>query len=148
MQRKERVLEELIKDSSRSDRQIAKAINISQPTVTRKRTELEKSGIIQKYQAMPNFIAIGFCIIDFMKLSSLHGRTVELQSFLKNRPEIIMQLGIGNPSIIILTAHKTFNDVAAFRQALLNNATIDSETLFHATDFVNPFNLTKFAKTL
>jgi DNA-binding Lrp family transcriptional regulator len=43
------VLNELIKNSSRSDHKLAKAIGVFQPTVTRLRNQLEKEGYIQEY---------------------------------------------------------------------------------------------------
>lgn len=40
-----KLLFELMKDSHRSDRQLAKALGVSQPTVTRRRAMLEKNYI-------------------------------------------------------------------------------------------------------
>ena len=37
-----KLLSELMKDSRRSDRQLARALGVSQPTITRTRTKLEK----------------------------------------------------------------------------------------------------------
>ena len=44
-----KVVVELMKNSRRSDRELARAIGMSQPTVTRTRTGLEKRGIIKEY---------------------------------------------------------------------------------------------------
>ncbi len=44
-----KVVVELIKNSRRSNRELARAIGMSQPTVTRTRTGLEKQGIIKEY---------------------------------------------------------------------------------------------------
>ena len=57
------VLHELIKNSKRSDHQIAKVLGISQPTVTRLRSQLEKQGYIQEYTAIPNFAKVGYEIM-------------------------------------------------------------------------------------
>ncbi|MDH5483182.1 MAG: Lrp/AsnC family transcriptional regulator [Candidatus Bathyarchaeota archaeon] len=46
---------ELMKDSRRSDRDLAKVIETSQPTVTRTRTKLEKEGYIKEYTMIPDF---------------------------------------------------------------------------------------------
>ena len=53
------LLFELMKDSHRSDRQLAKALGISQPTVTRRRAMLEDS-TIEGYTVIPKFGQIGF----------------------------------------------------------------------------------------
>jgi DNA-binding Lrp family transcriptional regulator len=48
-----KLLFELMKDSHRSDRQLAKALGISQPTVTRRRTMLEEN-LIEGYTIIPS----------------------------------------------------------------------------------------------
>jgi DNA-binding Lrp family transcriptional regulator len=58
-----RVLAELMKNSRRSDRELAKVLAVSQPTVTRTRTRLEKSGVIKEYTLVPNFKEIGYQIM-------------------------------------------------------------------------------------
>jgi DNA-binding Lrp family transcriptional regulator len=55
-----KVLSGLIKNSKISDRELAKTIGVSQPTVTRARTRLEKNGYIQEYTAIPNFAKLGY----------------------------------------------------------------------------------------
>jgi len=44
-----KILHELIKNSSRSDHEIAKVIGVSQPTVTRLRNQLEKEGTVRLF---------------------------------------------------------------------------------------------------
>ena len=48
-----KLLSELIKNSHRSDRELAKAIGSSQPTTTRLRNKLEKEGYIREYTIIP-----------------------------------------------------------------------------------------------
>jgi DNA-binding Lrp family transcriptional regulator len=55
-----RLISELMKNSHRSDRELAKMIGISQPTVTRARSRLEKEGIIKEYTMIPDFRKLGF----------------------------------------------------------------------------------------
>ena len=57
MKKKEmRLLVELIKNSCRSDRNLAKVLGTSQPTVTRMRNKLVKEGIIQEFTVIPDFV--------------------------------------------------------------------------------------------
>lgn len=58
-----KVLSELMKDSRRSDRELARAIDSSQPTVTRTRTRLEKKGYIKEYTMIPDFHKLGYEIM-------------------------------------------------------------------------------------
>jgi len=55
-----RILAELMKNSRRSDREIARAIGSSQPTITRTRRKLEKEGYINEFTVIPNFNKIGY----------------------------------------------------------------------------------------
>jgi DNA-binding Lrp family transcriptional regulator len=57
-ERMAKLLRELIRDSRRSDRELAKAIGASQPTVTRNRKLLEE--YIRSYTIVPEFSRIGY----------------------------------------------------------------------------------------
>jgi DNA-binding Lrp family transcriptional regulator len=61
-----KVLAELIKNSRRSDRDIAKSVGTSQPTVSRIIKKLEKEGIIKEYTIIPNFKKLGYQIMAFL----------------------------------------------------------------------------------
>jgi DNA-binding Lrp family transcriptional regulator len=60
---------ELMKNSRRSDRELARTLGVSQPTVTRTRARLEKEGFIKEYTIVPDFSKLGFGIMSvfFMK---------------------------------------------------------------------------------
>ena len=58
-----KLISELMKNSRRSDRDLAKTIRSSQPTVTRLRRKLEKEGYIQEYTAIPDFRKLGYKIM-------------------------------------------------------------------------------------
>jgi DNA-binding Lrp family transcriptional regulator len=65
-----RLISELMKNSRRSDRELAKVIGVSQPTVSRMIDRLEKEGVIKEYTMIPDFAKLGFEImsIDFARL--------------------------------------------------------------------------------
>ena len=60
-----RLIGELVKDCRRSDRDLAKALGVSQPTISRIRTKLEKEGIISEYTAIPDFRKLGYEMLIF-----------------------------------------------------------------------------------
>ncbi len=66
----QQLLRELLKNSKRSDRELAKVLKVSQPTITRTRHKLEKSGMIQDYTIVPDFRKMGFEIlaINFVRI--------------------------------------------------------------------------------
>lgn len=65
-----RLIGELMKNSRRSDRDLAKALNVSQPTVSRTIKRLEREGIIKEYAMIPDFTKLGYELmsISFVKM--------------------------------------------------------------------------------
>lgn len=75
-----KLIAELMKNSRRSDRELAKATGLSQPTVSRLRIKLEKEGYIKEYTIIPNLEKFGYEImaITFIKLKkALTSKQVE-----------------------------------------------------------------------
>lgn len=58
-----KLIPELMRNSRRSDRELARILGTSQPTVTRIRTKLEKEGFIREYTIIPDFCRIGYTLI-------------------------------------------------------------------------------------
>ena len=58
-----RLISELMKNSRKSDRELAKIMGVSPSTVTRARTRLEKTGVIREYTMIPDFCALGYNIM-------------------------------------------------------------------------------------
>jgi len=54
------LLYELMKNSKRSDRELAKVVKVSQPTITRMRKNLEKKEYIREYTIVPAVEKLGF----------------------------------------------------------------------------------------
>jgi len=61
-----KVLAELMRNSRKSDRELAKVVGVSQPTVTRVRTKLEREGIIKEYTLIPDFRKLGYELMAFL----------------------------------------------------------------------------------
>jgi DNA-binding Lrp family transcriptional regulator len=59
-----KLISELMKNSKNSDRELAKIIGVSQPTITRTRSRLEKEGYIKEYTMIPDFSKLGFEIMS------------------------------------------------------------------------------------
>jgi DNA-binding Lrp family transcriptional regulator len=72
-----RLLFALIKGANRSDREIARVLKTSQPTVSRSRRNLEKQGYIGEYTIIPDLSKMGY---DFI--------AVTLISFAEDSPEL------------------------------------------------------------
>jgi DNA-binding Lrp family transcriptional regulator len=115
------LLSELMKNSRRSDRELAKAIGSTQPTVTRTRRKLEKLGVIREYTAIPDFSKLGYELLSLtfvkMKVNLSSEQENEVQKFLSRfmeeypHAELISAWGIGlNKDFVFVTFFKDFSD--------------------------------------
>jgi DNA-binding Lrp family transcriptional regulator len=87
-----RLLHALTKGARKSDRELARVLKVSQPTVTRKRAVLEKEGYIKEYTIIPDLVKMGY---DFVAVTFL--------SFAEDRPELFdkaREWTKGKPSVI------------------------------------------------
>ena len=157
-----KLLFELMKDSRRSDRQLAKALGVSQPTVTRRRALMEEN-FIEGYTIIPKFGKIGFEIAAFTFLKSkLKQKTGQerddamkkMEEWYLNRSDVILVTdgrGMGWDAVCV-SLHKSFSDFAEFTKAQdseLSDWIIESQTF--NTDLkkgiaIKPFNLKYLAK--
>lgn len=63
-----RLMSELMKNSRRSDRELAKALGVSQPTVSRTIKKLETEGYIKEYTMIPDFSKLGYKIMGITSI--------------------------------------------------------------------------------
>jgi len=111
---------ELIKNSRRSDRELAKAIGTSQPTATRLRSKLERDGSIKEYIAVPAFQKLGYALMatTLLKLNRkyfLHRQDFDVEKAYKKLQEIPNSLvvladwGMGaGYDVVVISFHPTY----------------------------------------
>jgi DNA-binding Lrp family transcriptional regulator len=124
-----KLLSELMRNSRRSDRELAKAIGVSQPTISRTIQRLEKEGYIQEYTAIPDFNKIGFGLLavtiikfgrmvneeDFDKLIK-EGRNLDKKVGL---PIVMITRGLGSAyDMIIFSLHESYSSYTKIMAAL------------------------------
>jgi DNA-binding Lrp family transcriptional regulator len=119
-----KILWELVKNSRRSDRELAKILGISQPTESRRRTILEKT-LIDGYTAIPKWENLGYeiLVMTFVKIKAEIASKEKYETtrkkgsqWLMNQPNIIMAgacRGIGVDSFMI-SLHKNYSDYDDF----------------------------------
>jgi DNA-binding Lrp family transcriptional regulator len=61
-----RLIAELMKNSRRSDRELAKVLHVSQPTVSRTVSKLMKEGYIKEFTIIPDFKKLGFQVMSII----------------------------------------------------------------------------------
>jgi DNA-binding Lrp family transcriptional regulator len=112
-----KLLFELMKNSKRSDREIAKIIGVSQPTITRMRQRLEKKAIAE-YTVIPDWKELGFEIVafTFVKATRKPELDKKTREWTMNSPNVIFAAGgegMGTDCAMI-SFHRNFSDFSSF----------------------------------
>jgi len=100
------ILNALLSDCKRSDREIANMANVSQPTVSRARQRLEKAGTIKAYMAIPDYAKLGF---PFGAIITGQFPIIHDESIVVSASTIS-----GDTDVMLVTLHKTIEDHNAF----------------------------------
>lgn len=156
-----KLLKELIRNSRRSDRELARTLKVSQPTVTRNRKLAE--GFIRSYTIVPEFRKIGYEIlaITFAKAKTYDRK--EIQSKLESAKKWVMQRpnvflasdgeGLGKDTVM-LSLHKDYSKYADFiREYTINFADFTSDVQSFIVSLetgmiIKPFDLKYLAEDL
>jgi DNA-binding Lrp family transcriptional regulator len=130
-----KLLYELIKNSRRSDRDLAKVLRFSQPTVTRTRRKLEDEKYILQYTAVPDFTKLGFelAAFTFAQWTSQEAGAELPYKGLEKDPRVIFIAegsGIDGKNAIIITVHKNYTDYSDFIAALREKTKIQTMNSF------------------
>jgi DNA-binding Lrp family transcriptional regulator len=131
-----KLVSELLKESRRSDRELAKAVGISQPTVTRTRVRLEEEKLIREYTVIPDFRKLGFEILAVSLLAfDKEPDSKELGKALNVFQNIVMfESGLGlKYSYVVVSLHEDYSSYAEFERRLKQN---DSWTVTDSASFL------------
>jgi len=126
-----RLLSELFKDSKRSDRELAKVLKVSQPTVTRTRHKLEKEGLVRQYTIIPDFVRMGFKILAISCFKSrLNKESAEYERVAAiSKPNVVYAAecsGMGMNAVVV-SLHKSYFDYVDFARELRSEVGDDLE---------------------
>jgi Lrp/AsnC family leucine-responsive transcriptional regulator len=119
-----RILAELMRNSKVSDRQLAKRVGVSQPTVTRRRARLEQ-GIINGYTTVPHWTNLEYEVlaITLIKIRQAAGTKQEYKpvrrrgkEWLMSQPNVIMAGGCrgSGANSFMISVHKSYSEYDEF----------------------------------
>jgi DNA-binding Lrp family transcriptional regulator len=150
----------LLRNCRKSDRELAKLIGVSQPTVSRTRTRLEKEGVI-RYTGAADLRKLGYDIIAISFGNWKHPqypdvKELKTQDFLTKHPNVIFaSTGRGfNSDRVSISVHKTYSDYSAFVQELRSDwgehVTLTGSFLMslRSDNVIRPISLTYLAECL
>jgi DNA-binding Lrp family transcriptional regulator len=120
-----RLLAELLKNSKKSDRELGKILGLSQATVSRTRSKLERDGVIQEYTIIPDFTKLGIELLaitfgvwspEKIKEYSEGERVEKAKRFLSDYPNAIFaSSGEGlEKGRVVISLHKNYTEYAKF----------------------------------
>jgi len=156
-----KILSELLKNSRISDRQLAEKIGMSQPTVSRRRSGLEKT-LIEGYTVVPKLKKMGFEIMALTFIADrrealTRGRLEEAQKKAREwhskRPNVIYAgagQGMGWNGVMV-SVHKSYSDYVRFKaehDKELGEYLADTQSFIMEVDpdtALKPFNLSYLA---
>jgi DNA-binding Lrp family transcriptional regulator len=148
-----KLISELFKSSDRSDRQLAKVLGVSQPTVSRMLQRLKKEGVIKEHTIIPDFRKLGIELVaitfgvwspENIKEYSEDERVEKATRFLSGHPNVVFaSSGQGlRRGRMVITLHKDYADYSQFmRQAKrewASSVDLESFIISLATD-IAPF---------
>lgn len=119
------VLKELLKNSRLSDREMARRLGSSQPTITRTRNQLEKEAYIKSYTIVPDFAKLGYQILAFTFIKMKSYPSVEevekaaklATEWVGKRHNVIFTAdgeGLGGKDLIMISFHRDYPRYADF----------------------------------
>lgn len=129
-----KLLYELMKNSKRSDRDLAKILKVSQPTITRTRKKLQDTGYIRGYTVLPDLAKLGYEIAAFTFMNIAQSDIKAGIKEIKENPKILFAStgnGLRGFNCTIISLHKDFTD---FDQFMLD---IRSKWATNTTDIEN-----------
>ncbi len=118
------LLYELMKNSKRSDRELAKVVDVSQPTITRLRKGLEQINLIREYTVLPALDKLGFEVLAFNYVEAgavQHGGAKTSLSWVAENSKILFASsgeGLSGKTLMMISIHKDFSSFTEFSREL------------------------------
>ena len=159
-----KLLSELMKNSRRSDRDLARRIGTSQPTVTRVRTRLEKEGYIREYTMIPDFQKLGYelAALTFANLregltpeevdqARKKGREMEQKTAFQSMM-ILRGIGLGH-ELVLASFHPDYSSFISFTRMIkqfpfVNTSSVESFLISLADEHYRHLTFSTLAKHL
>jgi len=159
-----RLISELMKNSRRSDRELAKVLGTSQPTVSRMIQRLQNEGKVKAYSMIPDFAKLGFSVMaaTFIKTGTAMPSDVadalvkavrEVEK--KRGSKVIMHVrGIGmGYDVMVVSVHESYSAYVEAIKEIREAASQRFEGVetfladLHETKY-DPLSMSKFADYL
>lgn len=114
-----RVLEEYVRDSRQSYREIARRLGISSGTVASRAKELEEKGIIEKYTVQLNHEKLGYELTAITEIIISEGMMLEVGEEISKISGALRVYNItGDADILVVARFKTRSQLSDFTKKI------------------------------
>lgn len=115
-----KVLEEYLRDSRQSIREVARRIGVSSGTVASRIKELEDSGIVRRYSALLDYEKLGYELTAITEVIVSEGKMLDTGQEISKMKQACGVYNItGDSDIIIIAKFKTRKDLSDFTKKVL-----------------------------
>lgn len=120
-----KLLHELLRDSSRSDRELAKVLGVSQPTISRMRKRIVEEEMIKGYTVIPDFFKMGYSILAFTFVNTTNSFAPKekrkkwikkVRTWMMNKPNVVFADNCRGMDVdgALISFHKSYHDFDVF----------------------------------
>jgi DNA-binding Lrp family transcriptional regulator len=118
-----KVLEEYLKDSTQSFREIARKIEVSSGTVASRVKDMEEKGIIKKYTTLLDYEKLGYELTAVTEIIVSEGMMIEVGENISNIRQTIGVYNVtGDSDILVIAKFKSRQDLSDFTKTILKMA--------------------------
>jgi DNA-binding Lrp family transcriptional regulator len=116
-----KILAELLLNSNRSNRELARAIGVSAATVINHIQRLESAGVITDYTVMLDFERLGYELTVIMTVTVSRGKLLETQREIAKLPYVCAVYDVtGQIDSIVIAKFKNRRELSEFPKDLLS----------------------------
>jgi DNA-binding Lrp family transcriptional regulator len=116
-----KILAELLKDSKRSYRDIARAVGVSASTVINHVNRLESAGVIKDYTVRLDFERLGFELTVITEMTVSRGKLLETQEEITKMPYVCGVYDVtGEIDSIVIAKFRNRRELSEFPKDLLS----------------------------
>ncbi|MCX6642739.1 MAG: Lrp/AsnC family transcriptional regulator [Candidatus Bathyarchaeota archaeon] len=120
-----KLLKELLMNSNRSQRELAKAIGVSTATVINHIQRLESAGVIKDYTVMLDYERLGYELTANVEMTFSRGKLIEVEKAVSKLPYVCAVYDItGEIDAIIVAKFRNRQELSEFPKALLGMSDI------------------------
>jgi DNA-binding Lrp family transcriptional regulator len=132
-----KLIAELMRNSRRSDRELARAVGVSQPTVSRAIAKLKKDGVIREFTVIPDYEKLGYGLVaftlvkmkaDITRQELEEARKVSLRDMKQAPTEIVLfERGLGDGYVgMLVSFHEDYSDYSELKERMRHYPFLDT----------------------